>query len=55
MTPTNHRRHDGHRPDYTTLPPEVTLEETVRSVDADPVPDPHAGRNVDQHAALQDD
>lgn len=41
--------------DYRTLPPDVRLDETVASVDASPVPDPDAGRNVDQHRALRDD
>lgn len=40
---------------YGSLPPGVRLEETIASVDADPVPDPAAGRNVDQHRALRDD
>ena len=42
-------------PDYQTLPPRVALDETIGSVDADPVPDPAAGRNIDQHRALRDD
>ena len=42
-------------PDYRTLPPGVRLDETIASTDADPVPDPAAGRNVDQHQALRDD
>jgi len=42
-------------PDYRTLPPSVRLDETIASVDMDPVPDPAAGRNVDQHRALRDD
>ena len=33
----------------------LSLEDTVESVDADPVPDPDGGRNRDQHAALRDD
>lgn len=41
--------------DYRSLPPEVRLEDTIASVEADPVPDPEAGRNVDQHRALRDD
>ena len=41
--------------DYRTLPQGVRLDETIASVDADPVPDPAAGRNVDQHRALRDD
>jgi len=48
---------DGARPeqDYRTLPPGVRLVETIASVDPGPVPDPDAGRNVDQHRALRDD
>jgi len=42
-------------PDYRTLPPGVRLDETIATVDADSVPDPAAGRNVDQHRALRDD
>lgn len=42
-------------PDYRTLPPDVRLDETIASVDADAVPDPDAGRNVEQHRALRDD
>ena len=41
--------------DYRTLPPGVRLDETIASVDADSVPDPATGRNVDQHRALRDD
>lgn len=41
--------------DYSALPPNVRLAETIASVDAEPVPDPQAGRNVDQHRALRDD
>jgi hypothetical protein len=41
--------------DYRTLPPQVRLDETVATVDADPVPDPSAGRNISQHEALRDD
>jgi hypothetical protein len=41
--------------DYRRLPPAVRLEETIASVHADPVPDPEAGRNLDQHRALRDD
>jgi hypothetical protein len=40
---------------YRTLPADVSLDDTVTSLDAAAVPDPHAGRNVDQHAALRDD
>jgi hypothetical protein len=40
---------------YRILPPGVRLDETIASVDADPVADPAAGRNVDQHRALRDD
>jgi hypothetical protein len=31
------------------------LGETIASIDPDPVPDPDAGRNRDQHRALRDD
>ena len=41
--------------DYSTLPASVRLDETIASVDARPVPDPHAGRNLEQHEALRDD
>ena len=41
--------------DYSNLPPSVRLDETIASVDTEPVPDPQAGRNVDQHRALRDD
>lgn len=41
--------------DYRSIPPGVPLEKTIASVDPDPVPDPEAGRNVDQHRALRDD
>ena len=53
-----HDRADGEQPapDYSTLPSSrVDLDDTVASVDADPVPDPAAGRNLDQHRALRDD
>ncbi|NPC97703.1 hypothetical protein [Nocardioides sp. zg-DK7169] len=41
--------------DYSSLPPNVRLDATIASVDAEPVPDPQAGRNVDQRRALHDD
>ena len=41
--------------DYRTLPPNVSLEETIASVESKPVPEPDAGRNLDQHRALRDD
>lgn len=41
--------------DYRSLPPKLRLEDTIASVQPDPVPDPEAGRNVDQHRALRDD
>ena len=41
--------------DFRTLPPVGRLDETIASVDVDSVPDPAAGRNVDQHRALRDD
>ena len=31
------------------------LDETIATVEAETVPDPRAGRNVDQHRALRDD
>ncbi|GAA5117104.1 hypothetical protein GCM10023339_27130 [Alloalcanivorax gelatiniphagus] len=43
------------RADYSVLPARVRLDETITSLDAAPLPDPHAGRNVDQHLALRDD
>ena len=42
-------------PDYRTLPPKVGIDETIASVEPDPVPEPEAGRNLDQHRALRDD
>lgn len=45
----------GHARDYRTLPPGVRLDETIASVDPGPVPDPEAGRNLDQHRALRDE
>lgn len=41
--------------DYRRLPPAVRLDETIATVDADPVPDPDEVRNLDQHRALRDD
>ncbi len=41
--------------DYRSLPPRERLDETIASVDAEPAPDPQAGRNADQHRALRDD
>ena len=41
--------------DFKTLPRQVQLDDAVATVDADPVPDPTAGRNIEQHAALRDD
>ncbi|QNN53770.1 heme biosynthesis protein HemY [Nocardioides mesophilus] len=41
--------------DYRRLPPDLRLDDTIATVDPDPVPDPDAGRNVDQHRALRDD
>ena len=32
--------------DFSTLPEPVRLEDTVSELDADPVPDPHAGLNT---------
>jgi hypothetical protein len=42
-------------PDYRSLPKEVRLDQTIATVDAKPVPDPAAGRNLEHHAALRDD
>jgi hypothetical protein len=42
-------------PDYRTLPPAVSLDETIATVDPGAAPDPDAGRNLDQHRALRDD
>ena len=41
--------------DYRTLPPTVSLDETIASVESEPAPDPNAGRNIDHHRALRDD
>ncbi|GAA0980789.1 hypothetical protein ENKNEFLB_03925 [Nocardioides aquaticus] len=41
--------------DYRSLPRDVRLDETIATVEAETVPDPRAGRNVDQHRALRDD
>ena len=41
--------------DYRTLPPGVSVDKTIASVEPDTAPDPDAGRNVDQHQALRDD
>jgi hypothetical protein len=56
MTPGGGRP-GGEKParDYRSLPPQVRLEDTIESVEADPVPEPEAGRNLDQHRALRDD
>lgn len=35
------------KPDYTTLPPQVALEDTVAEVDVRPVPDPDGGIDPD--------
>ncbi|GAB2725808.1 hypothetical protein [Nocardioides pakistanensis] len=48
-------REDRPEPDYRTLPPQVRLDDTNESVDPGPVPEPEAGRNLDQHRALRDD
>ena len=32
--------------DFRRLPPAVRLDETIASVDPDPVPEPEAGRNA---------
>jgi hypothetical protein len=53
--PDDHPGSEKLVPDYRTLPPGVRLDETIASVDADSVPDPAAGRNIDQHRALRDD
>ncbi|WP_341231211.1 hypothetical protein [Nocardioides salarius] len=41
--------------DYSSLPPDQRLDETIATVDADMVPDPQAGQNLDQRRALRDD
>lgn len=41
--------------DWTTLPPDLPLAETVAGPDVRAVPDPEAGRNRAQHEALRDD
>ena len=41
--------------DYSSLPPNVRLEDTIAIVDPELAPDPLVGRNVDQHRALRDD
>jgi hypothetical protein len=53
--PDDHPGRQESVPAYRTLPAGVRLDETIASVDSDPVPDPAAGRNVDQHRALRDD
>ena len=53
--PDDHPGSEKLMPDYRTLPPGMRLDETIASVDVDSVPDPAAGRNVDQHRALRDD
>ncbi len=53
--PDDHPGSEKPVPDYRTFPPGVRLDETIASVGADSVPDPDAGRNVDQHRALRDD
>jgi hypothetical protein len=46
---------DEPRQDYRTLPPGVSLDETIASVEPDAALDSAAGRNVDQHRTLRDD
>jgi hypothetical protein len=41
--------------DYSSLPPDQRLDQTIATLDADTVPDPQAGQNLDQHRALRDD
>jgi hypothetical protein len=41
--------------DYRTLPPSVSLDDTIAMVEPSAAPDPDGGRNVDQHRALRDD
>jgi hypothetical protein len=55
MRPDDRRAEPKGEQDYRTLPPGVSLDETIASVEADVVPDPNVGRNVDQHGALRDD
>ncbi|WP_164519535.1 hypothetical protein [Nocardioides ferulae] len=40
---------------FTALPTGPRVEQTVATVDPEDLPDPFAGRNVDQHAALNDE
>lgn len=51
------KRPGEHKPeqDYRSLPPDVSLDETIAVVEPDAAPNPDAGRNVDQHRALRDD
>lgn len=55
MEESDDSRDPDREPDYRTLPPGVRLDETIATVETDPVPDPTAGRNVDLHRALRDD
>ena len=55
MTTARDDEPDRRQGAFTRLPESPRLEDTVASIDPDDVPDPHAGRNVDQHRALRDD
>ena len=48
-------RPPGEDRDWTSLPADVPLEETVAGRDERAVPDPDDVRNPEQHAALHDD
>ena len=54
-TDTNADGVPNDRPDYRRLPPAVSLDEVIATVDPDLSPDPLAGRNADQHRALRDE
>lgn len=45
---------DERRADFSELPPSTRLDDTIATVDTDPVPDPHADRNVSLDDALRD-
>jgi hypothetical protein len=53
--PEDHPAGETVVPGYRTLPPAARLDETIASVNADPVSDPSGGRNLDQHRASRDD
>lgn len=55
MATVDPSRHTKSKNDHRTLPPAIDLDETVAGVAPGPAPEPEAGRNMDQHRALQDD